>query len=116
MFKDFLGVFPEFGDVIVDGTEQDRAQPGKAKKPVNRKKRVGRKANAKKYFSGETKLRAFKTQFTVTPEGRIVQRSAAVPGLMLLRRSRFALTVPPVCGCSENSAYAGWARRTRNSR
>jgi Helix-turn-helix of DDE superfamily endonuclease len=32
--KDFLSVFPEFEDVIVDSTEQERAQPSKAKKPA----------------------------------------------------------------------------------
>jgi hypothetical protein len=80
--KDFLEVFPEFEDVIVDSTEQERAQPSKAKKPVNGKKPGGRKANAKKYFSGKTKMHALKTQFAVTPEGRILHQSATVPAPM----------------------------------
>jgi DDE superfamily endonuclease len=91
--------FPEFGDVIVDSTEQERAQPRKAKKPVRGKKPSGRKAKAKKYFSGKTKMHALKTQFAVTPEGRTVHQSATVPApmsdLMLLRRSRFAGNLPP---------------------
>lgn len=109
--KDFLEVFPEFEDVIVDSTEQERAQPLKAKKPADGKKPVGRKANAKKYFSGKTKMHALKTQYAVTPEGMILHQSASVPApmsdSMLLRRSRLAGNLPPGIRLFGDSAYEG---------
>jgi hypothetical protein len=112
--KDFLEVFPEFEDVIVDSTEQERAQPSKAKKPVSGKRPAGRKANAKKYFSGKTKMHALKTQFAVTPEGRIVHQSATVPApmsdSMLLRRSRLAGNLPPGVRLFGDSAYVGMGK------
>jgi hypothetical protein len=112
--KDFLEVFPEFEDVIVDSTEQERAQPSKAKKPVSGKRPAGRKANAKKYFSGKTKMHALKTQFAVTPEGRIVHQSATVPApmsdSMLLRRSRLAGNLPPGVRLFGDSVYVGMGK------
>jgi len=112
--KDFLEVFPEFEDVIVDSTEQERAQPLKAKKPVDGKKPSGRKPNAKKYFSGKTKMHALKTQFSVTPDGRIVHQSASVPApmsdSMLLRRSRLAGNLPPGIRVFGDSAYEGMGK------
>ncbi len=112
--REFLEVFPEFEDVIVDSTEQERAQPLKAKKPAGEKKAVGRKANAKKYFSGKTKMHALKTQFAVTPEGRIVHQSATVPApmsdSMLLRRSRLAGNLPPGIRMFGDSAYEGMGK------
>ena len=112
--KDFLDVFPEFEDVIVDSTEQERTQPLKAKKPVDGKKPSGRKANPKKYFSGKTKMHALKTQFAVTPEGRIVHQSAIVPASMsdsmLLRHSRLAGNLPPGIRVFGDSAYEGMGK------
>jgi hypothetical protein len=109
--KDFLEVFPEFEDVIVDSTEQERAQPLRAKKSADAKKPVGRKQNAKKYFSGKTKMHALKTQFAVTPEGRIVDQSATVSApmsdSMLLRPSRLAGNLPPGVRLFGDSAYEG---------
>jgi len=97
--KEFLEVFPEFEDVIVDATEQERAQPKKAKKQPSGKKPVGKPKNHKKYFSGKTKMHALKTQYAVTVAGLIVHQSATAPGpmsdSMLLRRSRFPTNLPP---------------------
>ena len=112
--KEFLTVFPEFTDVIVDSTEQERAQPLKAKKPADGKKPSGRKANAKKYFSGKTKMHALKTQYAVTPEGMILHQSASVPApmsdSMLLRRSRLAGNLPPGIRLFGDSAYEGMGK------
>jgi hypothetical protein len=109
--KAFLEEFPEFEDVIVDSTEQERSQPMKPKKLENDKKPAGRKKNAKQFFSGKTKMHAVKTQIAVTPNGLIVHQSATVPGpmsdSMLLRRSRFAGNVPPGTRLFGDSAYQG---------
>lgn len=120
--KEFLEIFPELEDVIVDSTEQERAQPSKAKKSAEGKKPSGRAKDAKKYFSGKTKMQelvriryhALKTQFAVTPEGRIVHQSAAVPAPMsdssLLRRSRLAGNLPPGVRLFGDSAYEGMGK------
>jgi hypothetical protein len=107
--KAFLEEFPEFEDVIVDSTEQERSQPLKPKKLEPDKKPVGRKKNPKQFFSGKTKMHAVKTQIAVTPAGLIVHQSATVPGpmsdSMLLRRSRFAGNAPPGTRLFGDSAY-----------
>jgi DDE superfamily endonuclease/Helix-turn-helix of DDE superfamily endonuclease len=108
--KAFLEEFPEFEDVIVDSTEQERSQPLKPK-PLEGKKPAGRKQNPKKFFSGKTKMHALKTQIAVTPDGLIVHQSATVAGpmsdSMLLRRSRFAGNAPPGTRLFGDSAYTG---------
>jgi hypothetical protein len=108
--KEFLEVFPEFEDVIVDATEQERAQPKKAKKQPNGKKAVGRPEKQKKYFSGKTHMHALKTQYAVTLEGVILHQSATAPGpmhdSMLLRRSRLPANLPPGVRLIGDSAFA----------
>lgn len=113
--KAFLEEFPEFEDVIVDSTEQERAQPGKAKKsPEHDKKPAGRPKNAKRFFSGKTKMHALKTQIAVTSDGLIVHQSATAPGpmsdSMLLRRSRFAGNLPPGKRLFGDSAFEGMGK------
>lgn len=109
--KEFLEVFPEFEDVIVDSTEQERAQPKKAKKQENGKKPAGRPKNQKRYFSGKTHMHALKTQYGVTPEGLIVHQSATAPGpmhdSMLLRRSRLPANLPSGTRLFSDAALEG---------
>jgi hypothetical protein len=80
--------------VIVDATEQERAQPKAAKKQENAKKAVGRPKKVRKFFSDKSSMHALKTQIAVTPDGLIVHQSATVPGpmadSMLLRRARLS--------------------------
>jgi hypothetical protein len=109
--KEFLEHFPEFETVIVDATEQERAQPKATKKQENGKKAVGRPKKQKKFFSGKTKMHALKTQIAVTPDGLIVHQSATVPGpmadSMLLRRARLMVNLPAGTRVIWDAGYVG---------
>ena len=109
--KEFLEQFPEFDTVIVDATEQERAQPKAAKKQENGKKAVGRPKKQRKFFSGKTKMHALKTQIAVTPDGLIVHQSATVPGpmadSMLLRRARLMVNLPTGTRVIWDAGYVG---------
>jgi DDE superfamily endonuclease/Helix-turn-helix of DDE superfamily endonuclease len=109
--KEFLENFPEFETVIVDATEQERAQPKAAKKQENGKKAVGKPKKQRKFFSGKTKMHALKTQIAVTPDGLIVHQSATVPGpmadSMLLRRARLMVNLPAGTRVIWDAGYVG---------
>jgi DDE superfamily endonuclease/Helix-turn-helix of DDE superfamily endonuclease len=109
--KEFLEAFPELETVIVDATEQERAQPKPAKKQAKGKKAPGRPKKQKKYFSGKSWMHALKTQYAVTPEGVIVHQSATVPApmsdSMLLRRSRLVTNLPPGTRVVWDTGYVG---------
>ncbi len=109
--KEFLEQFPEFETVIVDATEQERAQPKAAKKQENGKKVVGRPKKVRKFFSGKTKMHALKTQIAVTPDGLIVHQSATVAGpmadSMLLRRARLSDHAREVRLMVKNGEFTG---------
>lgn len=109
--KEFLEHFPEFETVIVDATEQERAQPKAAKKQENGKKAVGRPKKVRKFFSGKSSMHALKTQIAVTPDGLIVHQSATVPGpmadSMLLRRARLMVNLPAGTRVIWDAGYVG---------
>lgn len=96
--EEFLDIFPELTDVIVDGTEQPRGQP-KVKKGENPgKKAVGRPKDKKRFYSVKKRTHTLKTQVAVTPEGQIVHLSATASGrthdMKVLRRSRLMNRLP----------------------
>jgi len=95
---EFLEVFPELTDVIVDGTEQPRGQPKVKKGQTPGKKAVGRPKDKKRFYSVKQGTHTLKTQVAVTPEGQIVHLSATASGrthdMKVLRRSRLMTRLP----------------------
>lgn len=95
---EFLEVFPELTDVIVDGTEQPRGQPKVKKGQAPGKKAVGRPKDKKRFYSVKQGTHTLKTQVAVTPEGQIVHLSATASGrthdMKVLRRSRLMTRLP----------------------
>lgn len=95
---EFLEVFPELTDVIVDGTEQPRGQPKVKKGQSPGKKAVGRPKDKRRFYSVKQGTHTLKTQVTVTPEGQIVHLSATARGrthdMKVLRRSRLMTRLP----------------------
>lgn len=96
--EEFLGVFPELTDVIVDGTEQPRGQPKVKKGQKPGKKAVGRPKDKTRFYSVKQGTHTLKTQVAVTPEGQIVHLSATASGrthdMKVLRRSRLMTRLP----------------------
>lgn len=97
--EEFLDVFPELRDVIVDGTEQPRGQPKGKKGAQPGKKAIGRPKDKKRYYSAKKGRHTLKTQVAVTPEGQLIHLSATASGRMLdmklLRRSRLIKHLHP---------------------
>ena len=95
---EFIEVFPEYEDLIVDATEQPRGQPKVKKSRTPGKKAVGRPVNKRKFYSVKAGTHTLKTQVAVTPDGLIRHLSASVPGKMhdmkLLRHSRLERRLP----------------------
>ena len=95
---EFLEVFPELTDVVVDGTEQPRGQPKVKKGQRPGKKAVGRPKGKKRFYSVKQGTHTLKTQVTVTPEGQIVHLSATASGpahdMKVLRCSRLMAWLP----------------------
>jgi len=95
---EFLEVFPELTDVIVDGTEQPRGQPKVKKGQTPGKNAVGRPKDKKRFYSVKHGTHTLKTQVAVTPEGQIVHLSATASGrthdMKVLRRSRLMTRLP----------------------
>lgn len=95
---EFLEVFPELTDVVVDGTGQPRGQPKLKKGSKPGKKAVGRPKDKKRFYSVKQGAHTLKTQVAVTPEGQIVHLSATASGrthdMKVLRRSRLMIRLP----------------------
>ncbi|WP_264778068.1 transposase [Deinococcus aetherius] len=95
---EFLEVFPELTDVVVDGTEQPRGQPKVKKGQKLGKQAVGRPRDKKRFSSVKQGTHTLKTQVTVTPEGQIVHLSATASrpahDMKVLRRSRLMTRLP----------------------
>lgn len=89
---EFVEVFPEYEDLIIDATEQPRGQPKVKKGKTPGKKAVGRPVNKRKFYSAKAGTHTLKVQVGVSPDGLVRHLSASVPGRMhdmrLLRRSR----------------------------
>lgn len=96
--EDVLEAFPEIADIIIDGTEQPRAQPKKKKGNIPGKQAVGRPKDQKKYFSVKKGTHTLKTQVAVTPDGLVVHLSAPAGGrthdMKLLKQSRVLGRLP----------------------
>lgn len=109
--EEFLGVFPELTDVIVDGTEQPRGQPKGKKGKQPGKKAVGRPKDKKRFYSVKQGTHTLKTQVAVTPEGQIVHLSATAGGrthdMKVLRRSRLIDRLPAHVRVWGDRGYTG---------
>jgi len=108
---EFLEVFPELTDVIVDGTEQPRGQPKIKKGQTPGKKAVGRPRDKKQFYSVKQGTHTLKTQVAVTPEGQIVHLSATARGrthdMKVLRRSRLMTRLPSHVRVWGDRGYTG---------
>ncbi|MBB6018768.1 hypothetical protein HNQ04_004049 [Deinococcus radiopugnans ATCC 19172] len=96
--EEFLEIFPELTDVVVDGTEQPRGQPKVKKGSQPGKKAVGRPKDKTRFYSVKQGTHTLKTQVAVTPDGQIVHLSATASGrthdMKVLRRSRLMTRLP----------------------
>ncbi|WP_264778887.1 transposase [Deinococcus aetherius] len=109
--EEFLEVFPELTDVIVDGTEQPRGQPKVKKGQTPGKKAVGRPKDKKRFYSVKQGTHTLKTQVAVTPEGQVVHLSATASGrthdMKVLKRSRLINRLPPHVRVWGDRGYTG---------
>lgn len=112
--EEFLEVFPELTDVVVDGTEQPRGQPKVKKGQQPGKKAVGRPKDKKRFYSVKQGTHTLKTQLTVTPEGQIVHLSATASGrthdMKVLRHSRLMARLPRHVRIWGDRGYTGLAK------
>lgn len=109
--EEFLEVFPELTDLIVDGTEQPRGQPKVKKVKTPSQKPVGRPKDKKRYYSVKKGTHTLKVQVAVTPQGEIMHLSATARGrvhdMKLLRKSRLVKHVHPGVRLWGDRGYTG---------
>ena len=109
--EEFLEIFPELTDVVVDGTEQPRGQPKVKKGSQPGKKAVGRPKDKTRFYSVKQGTHTLKTQVAVTPEGQIVHLSATARGrthdMKVLRRSRLMTRLPKHVRVWADRGYTG---------
>jgi hypothetical protein len=65
-FEEFIKMYPDIVELVIDTTEQRRRRPGNKKKQKN-------------FYSGKKHQHGFKTQITVDKRGRIIHLSRTYP-------------------------------------
>lgn len=85
-FEEFIRLYPDLVELVIDSTEQKRRRPGNKKKQKN-------------FYSGKKHQHGFKTQIVVDKNGRIINVSKAYPARIhdktVLVKERTLDNLPP---------------------
>jgi hypothetical protein len=98
-WEDFVQVYPDLAEVVIDATEQPRHRPPRR--------------SQRRWYSGKRKRHTVKTQLTVSRRGRILHVSAPAPGRVhdyaLFKRLHMTDRLPPDTPTYLDRGYDGAA-------